>query len=395
MTKLIVKMFLKNKSPDSPGGRESYGKAAGIVGIICNLFLSGLKFALGYITHSVSITADATNNIADAGSSIITLIGFRLSEKPADEDHPYGHARIEYITGLIISFLIMLIGFEILKSSVEKIITPNVSEFSWVTAVILVVSIIVKLWLSRFNRSLGKLIKSTALDATAADSRNDCISTLAVLVAAVISHFVGFNLDGYMGVGVAIFILISGIGLIKETVGPLLGQAPSKELYEKIEQKILTYENVLGVHDLLVHSYGPGSYFASAHIEMDARIDVLVCHDVMDKIERDFQKELNIHLVVHLDPTVLDCEETNELKEVVRQILYDIDPIITFHDFRVVVGDTAKNVLFDIVIPPRYKISDKDLKHLIKNRVNEAGNGNLYAVILIDRSYGQLKSEND
>ena len=395
MTKLIVKMFLKNKSPDSPGGRESYGKAAGIVGIICNLFLSGLKFALGYITHSVSITADATNNIADAGSSIITLIGFRLSEKPADEDHPYGHARIEYITGLIISFLIMLIGFEILKSSVEKIITPDVSEFSWVTAVILVVSIIVKLWLSRFNRSLGKLIKSTALDATAADSRNDCISTLAVLVAAVISHFVGFNLDGYMGVGVAIFILISGIGLIKETIGPLLGQAPSKELYEKIEQKILTYENVLGVHDLLVHSYGPGSYFASAHIEMDARIDVLVCHDVMDKIERDFQKELNIHLVVHLDPTVLDCEETNELKEVVRQILYDIDPIITFHDFRVVVGDTAKNVLFDIVIPPRYKISDKDLKHLIKNRVNEAGNGNLYAVILIDRSYGQLKSEND
>lgn len=395
MTKLIVKMFLKSKNPDTPGGRESYGKLAGIVGIICNLFLSGLKFVLGYLTHSVSITADATNNIADAGSSIITLIGFRLSEKPADEDHPYGHARIEYITGLIISFLVMLIGFEIFKTSVEKIITPEAGDFRWVTAVILVVSIIVKLWLSRFNKSLGKLIKSTALDATAADSRNDCISTLAVLVAAVISHFTGFNLDGYMGVGVAIFILISGIGLIKETVGPLLGQAPSKELYEKIEQKMLSYENVLGVHDLLVHSYGPGSYFASAHVEMDANINVLVCHDIMDKIERDFLKQDNIHLVVHLDPTVLDCEETNELKEVVRQILYDIDPIITFHDFRVVVGDTAKNVLFDIVVPPKYKLSDKDLKHLIKNRVNEAGNGNLYAVIVIDRSYGVLKSEND
>ncbi|MBE6802303.1 MAG: cation transporter [Ruminococcaceae bacterium] len=395
MTKLIVRMFLKNKNPDTPGGRESYGKLAGIVGIICNLFLSGLKFVLGYLTHSVSITADATNNIADAGSSIITLIGFRLSEKPADEDHPYGHARIEYITGLIISFLVMLIGFEIFKTSVEKIITPEAGDFRWVTAVILVVSIIVKLWLSRFNKSLGKLIKSTALDATAADSRNDCISTLAVLVAAVISHFTGFNLDGYMGVGVAIFILISGIGLIKETVGPLLGQAPSKELYEKIEQKMLSYENVLGVHDLLVHSYGPGSYFASAHVEMDANINVLVCHDIMDKIERDFLKQDNIHLVVHLDPTVLDCEETNELKEVVRQILYDIDPIITFHDFRVVVGDTAKNVLFDIVVPPKYKLSDKDLKHLIKNRVNEAGNGNLYAVIVVDRSYGVLKSEND
>ncbi len=395
MTKLIVKIFLKNKNPDTPGGREGYGKIAGIVGIICNLFLSGLKFVLGYLTHSVSITADATNNIADAGSSIITLIGFRLSEKPADEDHPYGHARIEYITGLIISFLVMLIGFEIFKSSVDKILNPEIGVFSWVTAVILVVSIIVKLWLSRFNKTLGKLIKSTALDATAADSRNDCISTLAVLVAAVISHFTGFNLDGYMGVGVAVFILISGIGLIKETVGPLLGQAPSKELYEKIEQKMLSYDNVLGVHDLLVHSYGPGSYFASAHVEMDAKIDVLVCHDIMDKIERDFKKELNIHLVVHLDPTVLDCEETNELKEVVRGILYDIDPIITFHDFRVVVGDTAKNVLFDIVLPPKYKMSDRDIKQLIKNRVNEAGNGNLYAVIVVDRSYGVLKSEKE
>lgn len=395
MTKLIIKLFLKNKNPETSGGRESYGKIAGIVGIICNLLLSGLKFVLGFLTHSVSITADATNNIADAGSSIITLIGFRLSEKPADEDHPYGHARIEYITGLIISFLILLIGFEIFKTSLGKIITPEESVFNWVTALILSVSILFKLWLSRFNKALGKLIKSTALDATAADSRNDCISTGAVLIAAIISYFTGFNLDGYMGVGVAVFILISGISLVKETVGPLLGQAPSKEMYEKIEQKILSYENVLGVHDLLVHSYGPGSYFASAHIEMDAKIDVLVCHDIMDKIERDFAKQMNIHLVVHLDPTVLDCEETNELKEVVRKILYDIDPVITFHDFRVVVGDKAKNVLFDIVVPPSYKYTDKEIKTIIKNRINEAGNGNLYAVIVVDRSYGVLKSEND
>lgn len=395
MTKLIIKLFLKNKNPDTASGRESYGRIAGIVGIICNLLLSILKFVIGTVSNSVSITADATNNIADAGSSIITLVGFRLSEKPADEDHPYGHARIEYITGLIISFLILLIGYDILKSSVDKIIHPEESVFSWVTVVILVSSIIVKLWLSRFNKILGKQIKSTALEATAADSRNDCISTAAVLVATIISHFTSLNLDGFMGVGVAIFILISGIGLVKETIGPLLGQAPSKEMYEKIEQKILSYENVLGVHDLLVHSYGPGSYFASAHIEMDAKIDVLVCHDIMDKIERDFLKQLNIHLVVHLDPTVLDCEETNELKEVVREILYDIDPIITFHDFRVVVGDKAKNVLFDIVVPPSYKYTDKELKNIIKNRVNEAGKGNLYAVIVVDRSYGVLKSEND
>lgn len=395
MTKLIIKLFLKNKNPDTASGRESYGRIAGIVGIICNLLLSILKFIVGTVSNSVSITADATNNIADAGSSIITLVGFRLSEKPADEDHPYGHARIEYVTGLIISFLILLIGYDILKSSVNKIIHPEESVFSWVTVIILVSSIIVKLWLSRFNKVLGKQIKSTALEATAADSRNDCISTAAVLIATIISHFTSLNLDGFMGVGVAIFILISGIGLVKETIGPLLGQAPSKEMYEKIEQKILSYENVLGVHDLLVHSYGPGSYFASAHIEMDAKIDVLVCHDIMDKIERDFSKQLNIHLVVHLDPTVLDCEETNELKEVVREILYDIDPIITFHDFRVVVGDKAKNVLFDIVVPPSYKYTDKELKDIIKNRVNEAGKGNLYAVIVVDRSYGVLKSEND
>lgn len=395
MTKLIIKLFLKNKNPDTASGRESYGRIAGIVGIICNLLLSILKFIVGTVSNSVSITADATNNIADAGSSIITLVGFRLSEKPADEDHPYGHARIEYVTGLIISFLILLIGYDILKSSVNKIIHPEESVFSWVTVIILVSSIIVKLWLSRFNKVLGKQIKSTALEATAADSRNDCISTAAVLIATIISHFTSLNLDGFMGVGVAIFILISGIGLVKETIGPLLGQAPSKEMYEKIEQKILSYENVLGVHDLLVHSYGPGSFFASAHIEMDAKIDVLVCHDIMDKIERDFSKQLNIHLVVHLDPTVLDCEETNELKEVVREILYDIDPIITFHDFRVVVGDKAKNVLFDIVVPPSYKYTDKELKDIIKNRVNEAGKGNLYAVIVVDRSYGVLKSEND
>ncbi len=395
MTKLIIKIFLKNKNPDTASGRESYGRIAGIVGIICNLLLSVLKFIVGTVSNSVSITADATNNIADAGSSIITLVGFRLSEKPADEDHPYGHARIEYITGLIISFLILLIGYDIFKSSVNKIIHPEESVFSWVTVIILVSSIVVKLWLSRFNKILGKQIKSTALEATAADSRNDCISTAAVLVATIISHFTSLNLDGFMGVGVAIFILVSGIGLVKETIGPLLGQAPSKEMYEKIERKILSYENVLGVHDLLVHSYGPGSYFASAHIEMDAKIDVLVCHDIMDKIERDFSKQLNIHLVVHLDPTVLDCEETNELKEVVRGILYDIDPVITFHDFRVVVGDKAKNVLFDIVVPPSYKYTDKELKDIIKNRVNEAGKGNLYAVIVVDRSYGSLKSEND
>ncbi len=393
MTSIIRKLFLKNKDQNSPSGREAYGRVAGIVGIICNLILSVMKFIIGSVSNSVSITADATNNISDAGSSIVTLVGFRLSEKPADEDHPYGHARIEYITGLIISFLILLVGFETLKSSVGKIFSPEESVFSWINMGVLALSIAVKLWLSSFNKTLSKVIKSATLEATATDSRNDCISTLAVLVSSLISNYTGVNLDGYVGVGVALLILYSGVELVKETVGPLLGQAPSKEIFEKIENGILEYDDVLGVHDLMVHSYGPGSYFASAHIEMDANINVLVCHDLMDKIERDFKSKHNIHLVVHLDPTVLDSEETNELKSLVSDILYEIDPIITFHDFRVVVGDKAKNVLFDIVLPPKYKMSDDDVAALIKEKVNKAGDGNLYAVILVDRSYGVLKSE--
>ena len=391
MTKLIIKLFLKNETVDTPAGRESYGKTAGIVGIICNVILSVLKFTIGMITHSVSITADATNNIADAGTSVVTLIGFRMSEKPADEEHPYGHARIEYVTGLIISFVILYIGLEIFKTSIDKILHPEEIIFNWVTAVILVASVIIKFWLSRFNKTLGEAINSTALDATSADSRNDCIATAAVLVASVISHFTSINLDGYMGVAVAIFIIISGIGLIKETVNPLLGEPPTKELYDNIENKILQYNNVLGVHDLMVHSYGPGKYFASAHIEMDAKIDVLSCHDTMDTIERDFMREDNIHIVVHLDPTVLDCEETNELKAQVSEILNEIDPVLTFHDFRVVMGDKAKNVLFDVVTPPSYKYSDAELTAVIKQKINEIGNGNLYAVIVIDKSYGELK----
>lgn len=395
MTKLIIKMFLNDKDSSTPSGREAYGRVAGIVGIIANLLLSALKLFVGTISNSVSVTADALNNISDAGSSVITLVGFRLSEKPADEDHPYGHARIEYITGLIISFLILLIGFEILKTSVTKIFKPEPSEFQIAALVILAVSIAAKLWLSIFNRKLGKTIKSQALEATAADSRNDAVSTSAVLIAALISKFAGIDLDAYMGVAVAVFILVSGIKLVRETVSPLLGQAPSRELFELIEKRIMTYDNVLGVHDLMVHSYGPGCYFASAHIEMDARIDVLSCHDVLDAIERDLKENDNIHIVVHLDPTVLDCAETNELKEVVAGIIADIDSSLTFHDFRVVVGEKAKNVLFDVVVPPRFRMKDGELTELIKKRVNEAGNGNLYAVIDIDRGYGTLKSEND
>lgn len=391
MTKLLIKLFIKNADATTPKGRELFGRLAGAVGIICNLILSIMKLIIGTVTNSVSITADATNNISDAGSSIVTLVGFRLSGKPADKDHPYGHARIEYISSLIISFIILLIGCSIFKESVIKIFKPEESLFNIATVIILVASILVKLWLSVFNTYLGKQIDSKALEATAIDSRNDVITTTAVLIASVISHFTGFNLDGYMGVIVSIFILISGINLVKETLNPLLGQPPTKEMFESIEKKILSYDNVLGVHDLMVHSYGPNTYFASAHIEMDAKIDVLVCHDIMDQIERDFKSDLNIHLVVHLDPTILDSPEINELKEMVNNIICEIDRELTFHDFRVVIGEENKNVLFDVVVPPEYKYSDEELEKMITKRITEMSNGKIFTVLVVDHSYGVLE----
>ena len=391
MTKLLIKLFIKDADINSQRGRELYGRLAGAVGIICNLLLSVMKLIIGSISNSVSITADATNNIADAGSSIVTLVGFRLSGKPADKDHPYGHARIEYISSLIISFLILLIGCSIFKESVTKIFKPEESLFNVATVIVLVASIIVKLWLSLFNKFLGKQINSKALEATAIDSRNDVITTTAVLIASTISHFTGFNLDGYMGLIVSVFIFISGINLVKETLDPLLGQPPTKEMFETIEQKILSYDNVLGVHDLMVHSYGPNTYFASAHIEMDAKIDVLVCHDIMDQIERDFKSELNIHLVVHLDPTILDSPEINELKEMVNDIICEIDRDLTFHDFRVVVGEENKNVLFDVVVPPEYKYSDEELEKIITDKITEVSNGKIFTVLVVDHSYGVLE----
>ncbi len=391
MTKLLIKLFIKNADVSTQKGRESYGKLAGITGILCNVLLSIMKLIIGAVSNSVSITADATNNISDAGSSIVTLVGFRLSGKPADKDHPYGHARIEYISSLIISFLILLISFSIFKESITKIFNPEESIFSTATLVVLICSIIVKLWLAVFNQFLGKQINSKALEATAIDSRNDVITTAAVLVASIISHFTGFNLDGYMGVIVSVFIFISGINLVKETLDPLLGQPPTKEMFEAIESKILSYENVLGVHDLMVHSYGPNTYFASAHIEMDANIDVLVCHDIMDQIERDFKSELNIHLVVHLDPTILDSPEINELKEMVNDIICEIDKNLTFHDFRVVVGEENKNVLFDVVVPPEYKYSDEQLEAIISQKITEVSNGKIFTVLVVDHSYGVLE----
>lgn len=303
MQNWLVKKFVHDyENVHDINVRASYGKLSGKVGIFCNAFLFAVKFIMGTISGSVSITADAVNNLSDAASSVISLIGFKMAEKPADEDHPYGHARYEYLSGLTVAVMIILIGFELFKTSFDKVLHPSTVDFSIALVIVLAVSILIKLWMALFNKSLGKKINSSALEATAADSRNDVISTSAVLAAAVISHFFKINLDGYMGIAVAVFILYSGIGLVKDTLDPLLGKAPEPELVDYIQKKILSYDGVLGTHDLMIHDYGPGRKFASVHVEMAAEGDVLKSHDVIDNIERDFLSKDNLNIIVHYDP---------------------------------------------------------------------------------------------
>jgi len=393
MTGLLMKLFLKNCDPTTVKGREKYGRVAGLTGIVCNALLSIFKLVVGIIANSISITADAVNNISDAGSSVVTLIGFRISGKPADRDHPYGHARMEYVTGLIISFIILIIGFSLGKSSVEKIITPEQTDFSNYALIVLGVSVVVKLWMMTFNNRLGKAINSTALAATAEDSRNDAVSTLAVLVSSLISRFTGFSLDAYMGVVISVFILISGYKLVRETIDPLLGEAPDKEMYNSIIKRICDYEGVLGVHDLLVHTYGPNSFFASAHVEVSADMDIMKSHDLADQIERDFHSADDIHLSVHIDPIVTGDTETVELRQSITEQMKEYDTTLTLHDFRIVRGTGYTNVLFDVVVPPESENSDSAVKEKMCDVVKALGTEEMkyYPVINIDHSYGVME----
>ncbi len=387
MTTLLIKLFVPNHTDtENPAVRERYGKLAGAVGIGSNLLLFLLKFFAGLFFHSISVMADAVNNLSDAGSSIITLIGFKLSGKPADAKHPYGHARMEYITGLAVSFVILLLGFQLVQSSIGKVLQPEDTAFSWLTAGILLLSVLIKLWQGLFNKRVGRTIRSTTIEATATDSLNDVIATAAVLVSLLVSKYTGWNLDGYMGVIVAVFIMISGIRLIGETVNPLLGMAPDGELVQKISDKISSYDGVLGLHDLAVHNYGPGRCFASVHVEVPANQDILISHDIIDNIERDFAKELGIHLVIHLDPVVTDDETLNALHQEVANIVAEISPALSIHDFRAVVGTTHTNLIFDVTVPYSLKMGDDELIHIISERV-QALEGDYYAVIVIDRSY--------
>lgn len=387
MTKLLINLFVKNsEDTTSMPVRESYGRLAGITGIASNLLLFLLKLISGWISGSISILADAMNNLSDCASSTVTLVGFKIAAKPADEHHPYGHARVEYISGLIVSFLVMLIGFELFISSVRKIIDPTAVEFSRWTVVILSVSILLKLWQSLFNRHIGKRIDSTALIATATDSLNDVITTTVVLAGAILTHFTGLNLDGWMGALVALFILISGIRLVGETVSPLLGLAPDTQLVNKIEEKILGYDTVIGLHDLIVHNYGPGHIFASVHVEFPACQDILISHDIIDNIERDFKLKQGIEMVIHLDPIVTDNEQLSEYKKCIQNIIKEIDPALSIHDFRMVDGKSHTNLIFDLVVPSQFQIGNKELRLMIVEKARKT-DPDLYCVVTIDRSY--------
>ncbi len=390
MFKPVIKLFIKNPSDASdPGVRAAYGKMSGTVGIICNLLLFTAKLVSAVVSGSVSIAADAVNNLSDASSSVISLLGFKMSDRPADAEHPYGHGRYEYLSGLFVSVLIIVIGFELLKTGIEKIITPTPVEFSAVSAVILLLSMGAKLWMMLFNRKIGRLIGSGALAATAADSRNDVITSAAVLTSGLISHFTRIELDGWTGMLVAAFILYSGFGLIRDTLDPLLGRAPDAELVEKIRKTILSYPGVLGTHDLLIHDYGPGRQFASVHVEMAAEGDVIASHDVIDNIERDFLTKMGVHMIVHFDPISTSDSFTDEMRVWLSEHIKSINPLLTIHDLRVVHGTTHTNLIFDCAVPPSLSMPDSELKRTISELV-QSGYPACYTVVTIDRNYAAM-----
>ncbi len=390
MTDFLTKKFIKDhENTQNSIVRAAYGKFAGTVGIICNIILFLLKIIIGTLSNSVSITADAVNNLSDASSSIISLLGFKLAEKPADTEHPYGHGRYEYLSGLTVAVLIIVIGVELLKSSVEKILNPSEVEFSAVLVCILVFSILLKLWMMVFNKKLGKKINSTTLEATSADSRNDVISTSAVLIASIISHFTNFELDGIIGLFVAVFILLSGVGLIKDTIDPMLGSAPSEEYVKEIRDKIMSYPEVLGMHDLMIHDYGPCRKFASVHVEMAAEEDVIKSHDVIDNIEYDFLQNDGLHMIVHYDPILTKDSITTDLRKELSDIVKSIHPDLTIHDLRVVPGTTHTNLVFDCVNLYHLNMSDAELKNKISALVKEK-HSDYNCVITIDKSYAPV-----
>ena len=385
MTQLLLRFVTKRASdPQDAQVRSAIGKLSGAVGIISNLLLCALKLLAGALAGSVSVTADALNNLSDATSSIVTLLGFKLAERPADEHHPYGHARYEYLSGLAVAAIIVVIGFELAKTSVEKIINPAAVEFSAVTVLVLCVSIGIKLWMAVFNRKLGDMIRSSALSAAAADSHNDCLATGAVLAAGLVEWLTDWQVDGFMGLAVALFILYSGCVLAKETISPLLGEAADPLLQEQIADYISASPKVLGYHDLMVHDYGPGQRFASLHVEMDKDEDPLLCHEIIDDLERECLKKHGVHLVIHYDPVVTNDPALDRMRALVAAILRVKDERLSIHDFRMVPGAGHTNLIFDVAMPARLQGQEKMIQTALEAALNDLDEGIYYTVITFD-----------
>jgi len=383
MTDLLIRIFLnKNKSMIT---RHSYGRLTGIVGITANLILFLIKLIAGLLSSSIAVIADGFNNLSDAGSSVVTLVGFRLASTPPDKEHPFGHGRMEYITTMVIAIMILFAGIELVRTSLDKIINPTASEFGWVTIIILVVAIAIKLWLALFYRKIADEIDSEALVASSVDSRNDVICTTLVLVSALIGWFTSINIDGYVGVGVAVFVMWSGVSILRDTVSPLLGQAPSPQLVKDIKDTVLAYQGIIGLHDLIVHNYGPGKCIVSLHAEVSSEDELMHSHDLIDRIEREITEKYNAAVCIHLDPVDIKDERVNALRTFVDDILEGINPSLSLHDFRVVFGETHTNLIFDLVVPFKYK-NTRDLREKVEQLVQES-NPQLFTVITIEHSY--------
>lgn len=383
---LIRKLVPGIKDPKNPEVRRSVGSICGACGIFFNILLFIGKLVMGLLTHSIAIVGDALNNLSDAGSSIITMIGFRLAGKAPDADHPFGHGRLEYISGLIVSLLICIMGFELGKSSIEGIIHPTAVDCTVLAIAMLVASLLVKAYMMFYNFKWAKIIDSTAMRATAVDSRNDMISTSVVLLAVISTKFTDLPVDAYIGVALSVFILYSGINAAKDTIEPLLGTPPSKEFLDKIEEIVMSHEAISGIHDVVVHDYGPGRKMISLHAEVSAFQDMFYVHDVIDNIEIDLAKELDCEAVIHMDPIDTKNKDLMALQEEVKAIAKGIDESITIHDFRMVPGDSHTNLIFDMVVPHEVKTSEKDLISHVREEVLKV-HPHYYCVIKIDRSY--------
>lgn len=387
MHTILIKYFIKDsENTSSLKVREAYGTLGSITGIIVNIILAISKYFAGVISGSISVTADAINNLSDAGSSIISLIGVKLSAKPADKDHPYGHGRVEYISALAVSFVVLLMGIELFKSSVDKIINPVPVKFNALSLIILIVSILAKLWLGFFNKKLGEKINSAPMMAVMKDSFSDCLATGVALIAIIVSAFSDISIDGYLGVIVACFIFIAGFNILKETMADLLGKPADKSFTEEIENKILSYDKIVGVHDMIIHDYGPGRKFASAHAEVSSQDDIMEIHDIIDLAERDIMNEYGLIISIHTDPIVTDDERINSLKDMTIAIVKEISDEMSIHDFRVVDGPTHTNLIFDLIVPHKFYMSNEEIRKTIEDKLSKIDE-RYFVVITIEHAF--------